>query len=45
MMSSFQNMISLCYLKRGMVLNAGNKHKDIEHANFLKEEFFPKKDI
>lgn len=35
----------MCKLKRGLVLNAGNKLKDLDHIKWLKEEYFSKKSV
>lgn len=41
----FPNMKITCNIKRGIVLNAGNKYNDLNHIDFLKSEFYKNKDI
>lgn len=41
----FLSMMIICNIKRGIVLNAGNKYNDLNHIDFLKAEFYKNKDI
>ena len=41
----FQSTRILCKITRGVVLNAGNKNKDMEHIHFIQQEFFKGKDV
>ena len=38
-------MIATCGLISNLVLNAGNKFKDLEHMQFIKDKYFKDKDV